>query len=68
MEKRANKDRQSVYSKIILFSVITASVVFLAAVNSTIDDFFLPGSQPGQSGNIESPDKCDNCHGGPGSP
>jgi PKD repeat protein len=24
----------------------------------------MPGSQPGQSGNIEHPDKCDNCHGG----
>ncbi len=23
-----------------------------------------PGSQPGDVGNIESPDKCDNCHGG----
>jgi len=24
----------------------------------------MPGSQPGQSGNIEHPSKCDNCHGG----
>jgi chitodextrinase len=31
---------------------------------TTIEDFFLPGSQPGQSGNLEHPDKCDNCHGG----
>jgi hypothetical protein len=31
---------------------------------TTIDDFFLPGSQVGQSGNIETPDRCDNCHGG----
>jgi len=23
-----------------------------------------PGTQPGQVGNLESPDKCDNCHGG----
>lgn len=35
-----------------------------ASVPTTINDFFLPGSQPGQSGNIEHPDKCDNCHGG----
>jgi PKD repeat protein len=41
-----------------------AAVVALAAVPSTLNDFFLPGSQPGQSGNIEHPDKCDNCHGG----
>ncbi len=25
---------------------------------------FMPGSQPGQAGNSETPDKCDNCHGG----
>jgi hypothetical protein len=37
-------------------------VLLLAA--TTIDNFFMPGSQPGQSGNIETPDKCDNCHGG----
>jgi hypothetical protein len=35
-----------------------------AAVPTTLNDFFLPGSQPGQSGNLETPDKCDNCHGG----
>lgn len=34
------------------------------AVPSTLNDFFFPGSQPNQSGNLESPDKCDNCHGG----
>ncbi len=31
---------------------------------TTINDFFLPGSQPGQSGNMEMPKRCDNCHGG----
>ncbi|MBI4365088.1 MAG: T9SS type A sorting domain-containing protein [Candidatus Latescibacteria bacterium] len=33
-------------------------------VPTTISDFFLPGSQPGQSGTLEFPSKCDNCHGG----
>jgi hypothetical protein len=33
-------------------------------VPTTLNDFFLPGSQPHQSGNVESSDKCDNCHGG----
>jgi hypothetical protein len=33
-------------------------------VNTTLNDFFLPGSQPGQSGQLETPQKCDNCHGG----
>ncbi len=35
-----------------------------AMVATTLNDFFLPGSQPGQSGQLETPDKCDNCHGG----
>jgi PKD repeat protein len=43
---------------------VAAAVVVWAAVPSTLNDFFLPGSQPGQSGNIEHPSKCDNCHGG----
>jgi hypothetical protein len=33
-------------------------------VPTTLNDFFLPGSQPGQSGQLETPQKCDNCHGG----
>ena len=33
-------------------------------VPTTLNDFFLAGSQPGQSGQLETPDKCDNCHGG----
>jgi cytochrome c553 len=35
-----------------------------AMVATNLNDFFLPGSQPGQSGQLETPDKCDNCHGG----
>jgi hypothetical protein len=52
-------------------ATILAGIIFLSlclivwgAVPSTLNDFFLPGSQPGQSGNLETPDKCDNCHGG----
>ena len=33
-------------------------------VPTTLDDFFMAGSQPGESGQLETPDKCDNCHGG----
>lgn len=33
-------------------------------VPSTINDFFLPGSQPLESGTFTNPDQCDNCHGG----
>jgi Secretion system C-terminal sorting domain len=38
--------------------------VFADPVPTTIDDFFLPGSQPDESGTFRSPDQCDNCHGG----
>ncbi|MEZ5197954.1 MAG: hypothetical protein R2764_16680 [Bacteroidales bacterium] len=33
-------------------------------VPTTINDFFLPGSQPLESGTFANPDQCDNCHGG----
>jgi hypothetical protein len=28
------------------------------------NEIMQPGTQPGEAGNFESPDKCDNCHGG----
>ena len=31
---------------------------------TTINDFFLAGSQPGESGTFSTSDQCDNCHGG----
>lgn len=49
---------------VVILSLFVISIIVLGAVATNIDDFFLPGSQPGQSGNIESPNKCDNCHGG----
>jgi hypothetical protein len=50
--------------KIILAGVLVGLVFLVALAATTIEDFFLPGSQVGQSGNIETPEKCDNCHGG----
>jgi len=49
-----------------IFALVVPILALLlwSAVGTTINDFFIPGSQPGQSGNLESPDKCDNCHGG----
>ena len=44
--------------------VIVLSYLLLSFVTTTIDDFFLPGSQPLQSGTFISPTQCDNCHGG----
>lgn len=37
-------------------------------VPTTLADFHLPGSQPGQSGTLERPSQCDNCHSGYGEP
>ena len=44
--------------------VIILSYLLLSFVTTTIDDFFMPGSQPLQSGTFKSPNQCDNCHGG----
>jgi hypothetical protein len=49
---------------VIFLAIIDAAMAWAQPVPTTIDDFFLPGSQPGQSGQLETPDKCDNCHGG----
>jgi len=34
------------------------------AADTAPTDIQQPGSQPGEVGNLETPDKCDNCHGG----
>jgi hypothetical protein len=49
-------------SVIVLVLMLSAAV--WAVVPTTLNDFFLPGSQPNQSGQLETPAKCDNCHGG----
>jgi len=55
----------SVKSKLSISGVIVAIVcglVFAADIVPT--DIQQPGTQPQEVGNLESPDKCDNCHGG----
>lgn len=52
-----------------IIALLATTLIFSTALTTltnvtTLDDFFLPGSQINQSGNIETPDKCDNCHGG----
>ena len=50
---------------ILMFLFISVQVVpQQVQVPTTLNDFFLAGSQPNQSGQLETPDKCDNCHGG----
>jgi mono/diheme cytochrome c family protein len=50
-------------AQIALAAIVFQSLVY-AQAPTTINDFFLPGSQPNESGNLETPNKCDNCHGG----
>jgi len=46
---------------IVFFSLALADVM---AANIVPTDIQQPGTQPNEVGNLESPDKCDNCHGG----
>jgi hypothetical protein len=48
---------------VFLLAVAVAAVV-ASTVPTTINDFKLPGSQPMQSGTIETSTSCTNCHGG----
>lgn len=47
----------------VLFPVFLILVGF-AAVNSTIDDFFMPGSQPDAARSFDAPVNCATCHSG----
>lgn len=48
---------------VILFTIF-GNVAWSDPVPTTINDFFLPGSQPDESGQIEKLTRCTNCHGG----
>ena len=52
----------TVFFSSVLFFVL--STLVFSQAPTTLNDFTLPGSQPGESGNLEHPGKCDNCHGG----
>jgi hypothetical protein len=54
---------QRVRKSALIFSVILMSGLAIAAL-IVPNEIQQPGTQPGQVGNLESPDKCDNCHGG----
>jgi hypothetical protein len=50
-----------------LFIAAAAAVLVAADVHAATvvpNEIQQPGTQPRQVGNLESPDKCDNCHGG----
>jgi hypothetical protein len=46
------------------FLLLVLAVGFLIAALTVPTDIQQPGTQPNEVGNLESPDKCDNCHGG----
>ncbi|MBD3297489.1 MAG: hypothetical protein GF341_02460, partial [candidate division Zixibacteria bacterium] len=59
-------------TKRVLFFALAALVIGVVGVvgvvnadpvPTTLEDFFLPGSQPNESGQLQTPNKCDNCHG-----
>ncbi|MDP2359650.1 MAG: hypothetical protein Q8O14_02695 [bacterium] len=47
---------------LLLLAGALAAPVRALPVPTTLADFALPGSQPGQSGTLENPSHCDNCH------
>jgi hypothetical protein len=49
---------------VFLVCVTLAFTTFVKAATVVPTDIQQPGTQPGEIGNLESPDKCDNCHGG----
>ena len=50
---------------IFLVVIVLASVAGIAIAADVVPAAIQqPGTQPGEIGNLESPDKCDNCHGG----
>lgn len=48
----------------ILFPSILISLFVITQVSTTIDDFFMPGSQPDAARSYDTPQSCGNCHGG----
>jgi hypothetical protein len=53
-------------ARLLLAACVAASFLAVTVHAATVvpNEIQQPGSQPGQVGNLESPDKCDNCHGG----
>ena len=56
------KNRRTTIVGLSLFFLAVAGLLSAADVVPT--DIMMPGTQPNEVGNFESPNKCDNCHGG----
>lgn len=55
-------DTQKILLLLTLISFSLCNIAFAADIVPT--EIELPGTQPNEVGNFESPDKCDNCHAG----
>ena len=53
--------RIGIFLVVLILASIAGIVIAADVVPAAIEQ---PGTQPGEVGNLESPDKCDNCHGG----
>lgn len=50
---------------IVMILIFVAAGIFQVRAATVVpNEVEQPGTQPGEVGNLESPDKCDNCHGG----
>ncbi len=56
------KSKRIVLVTLVLSLVAVFGIAYAADTVPPVID--LPGTQPNEVGNLESPDKCDNCHGG----
>ena len=53
--------------KLLLFKILFPTIllsILVVPVNTTIDDFFMPGSQPDVTKTYDPPSNCANCHSG----
>jgi len=61
IEKGGNMKRIGIFLVFLILASIAGIAIAADVVPAAIEQ---PGTQPGEVGNLESPDKCDNCHGG----
>ncbi len=54
-------------TRVVALCTVVLCLVVAGAVRAALvvpNEIQQPGTQPGEVGNLETPDKCDNCHGG----
>jgi hypothetical protein len=65
MQKKGGRKMKGKHMQLLIV-VLLCTVGFGLTYAATVvpNEIEQPGTQPGEVGNLESPDKCDNCHGG----